>query len=342
MHEEARSKIAKFIGAKSSKEIIFVRNSTEAINLVAYSWGRNFLKKGDSIILSESEHHSNIVPWQILAKEKNIKLFFIPVGENGQLDLDYFKKILTPKVKLVSLVHISNVLGTINPVEKIGKLAHEVGALFLLDAAQSIPRMAIDVRKLNCDFMAVSGHKMLGPTGIGFLYAKEKILSSMPPFLGGGDMIREVYLDHSEWNELPFKFEAGTPNIADAIALGTAVDYLEKIGMENIFQHEKKLTELALRRLGKLSYLSIYGPKTVENKTGVISFSVKGIHPHDVAQLLDCEAIAIRSGFHCAMPLHQKLQMPSTCRASFYIYNTTEDIDRLIEGIEKIRKLFKL
>lgn len=341
MHEEARGKIAKFIGASSTKEIVFVRNSTEAINLVAYSWGRSFLKKGDAIILSESEHHSNIVPWQILAKEKKIKLYFIPVREDGQLDLDYFKKILTPQVKLVSLVHISNVLGSINPVEEISKLAHEVGALFLVDAAQSVPRMPVNVRKLDCDFMAVSGHKMLGPTGIGFLYAKEEILSNMPPFLGGGDMIREVYLDHSEWNELPFKFEAGTPNIADAIALGSAVDYLEKIGMENIFQHEKKLTENALRRLSKLSYISIYGPKTMENKTGVISFSVKGIHPHDVAQLLDQEAIAIRSGFHCAMPLHQKLQMPSTCRASFYIYNTSEDIDRLVEGLDKTVKIFQ-
>ncbi len=341
MHEEARGKIAKFIGAKSTKEIVFVRNSTEAINLVVYSWGRSFLKKGDAIILSESEHHSNIVPWQILAKEKNIKLYFIPVREDGQLDLDYFKKILTPKVKLVSLVHISNVLGTINPVEEIGKLAHEVGALFLVDAAQSVPRMPVNVRKLDCDFLAVSGHKMCGPTGIGFLYAKEEILSNMPPFLGGGDMIREVYLDHSEWNELPFKFEAGTPNIADAIALGTAVDYLEKIGMDNIFQHEKKLTENALNRLSQLSYISIYGPKTTENKTGVISFSVKGIHPHDVAQLLDREAIAIRSGFHCAMPLHQKLQMPSTCRASFYIYNTSEDVDRLVEGLDKAVKIFQ-
>lgn len=341
MHEEARGKIAKFIGAKSTKEIVFVRNSTEAINLVAYSWGRSFFKKGDAIILSESEHHSNIVPWQILAKEKNIKLFFIPVREDGQLNLDYFKKILTPQVKLVSLVHISNVLGTINPVERIGELAHEAGALFLVDGAQSVPRMPVNVQKLDCDFLAVSGHKMLGPTGIGFLYAKEKILSNMPPFLGGGDMIREVYLDHSEWNELPFKFEAGTPNIADAITLGTAVDYLEKIGMENIFRHEKRLTENALNRLGKLNYISIYGPKTTENKTGVISFSVKGIHPHDVAQLLDQEAVAIRSGFHCAMPLHQKLQMPSTCRASFYIYNTSEDIDRLVEGLDKAVKIFQ-
>ncbi len=341
MHEEVRGKIAKFIGASSSKEIVFVRNATEAINLVAYSWGRSFLKKGDAIILSEGEHHSNIVPWQILASEKNIKLYFIPVRDDGQLDLDYFKKVLTPKVKLVSLVHISNVLGTINPVEEIAELAHEVGALFLVDAAQSVPRIPVNVQKLDCDFLAVSGHKMCGPTGIGFLHAKEEILSNMPPFLGGGDMIREVYLDHSKWNELPFKFEAGTPNIADAIALGTAVDYLEKIGMENIFQHEKRLTENALNRLSKLSYLSIYGPKTTENKTGVISFSVKGIHPHDVAQLLDQEGIAIRSGFHCAMPLHQKLQMPSTCRASFYIYNTTEDIDRLVEGLDKAVKIFQ-
>jgi len=340
MHEEAREKIRKFIGAKSAKEIIFVRNSTEAINLVAYSWGRNFLKAGDEIILSESEHHSNIIPWQILAKEKGIKLLFIPLTEEGKLDLDYFKKILSKKVKLISLVHISNVLGTINPVSQIGRLAHEVGAKFLIDAAQSVPRMPIDVTRSNCDFLAASGHKMLGPTGIGFLWAKEDILEEMPPFLGGGDMIREVYLTHSLWNELPWKFEAGTPNIADAIALGAAVDYLLSLGMDNIFKHEKELTSYALDRLSNLSDLMIYGPKNTRDKTGVISFSVKGIHPHDVAQVLDRDGIAIRSGFHCAMPLHQKLKLPATCRASFYIYNTKEEIDKLAEGIQKTLKIF--
>lgn len=342
MHEEAREKIAKFVGAESPREIVFVRNSTEAINLVAYSWGRIFLGKGDEIILSESEHHSNIVPWQILAKEKGLKLLFIPLDEEGYLDLQYFKKILTKKVKLISLVHISNVLGTINSVSEIGKMAHEVGSLFLIDGAQSVPRMPINVNDLNCDFLVASGHKMLGPTGIGFLYAKEELLEKMPPFLGGGDMIREVYLDHSLWNDLPWKFEAGTPNIADAIALGTAVDYLTASGMDNIFDYEKKLTDYALSQLSSLSDLSIYGPKTTKNKTGVISFNIKGIHPHDVAQILDEEGIAIRSGFHCAMPLHQKLELPSTCRASFYIYNTKAEIDKLVEGILKAKEIFKV
>lgn len=342
MYENARKKISNFIKAKSEKEIIFVRNSTEAINLVAYSWGRTHLKAGDEIILSESEHHSNLVPWQILAKEKGVKLLFIPVNEKGLLDLEYFKKILTKKVKLVSLVQISNVLGTVNPVSEIGKLTHEIGAKFLIDAAQSVPRIPTDVTKLNCDFLVASGHKMLGPTGVGFLWAREDILEEMPPFLGGGDMIREVYLTHSLWNELPWKFEAGTSNIADAIALGAAVDYLEKVGMENIFEHEKELTDYGLKRLNEISKVTIYGPKTVENKTGVISFSIKGIHPHDVAQILDREAIAIRSGFHCAMPLHQKLNIPATCRASFYIYNTKNEIDKLVEGIEKVKKIFKL
>ncbi len=342
MHEEAREKIVKFIGAASSKEIIFVRNTTEAINLVAYSWGRTFLKAGDEVILSESEHHSNIVPWQILAKEKEVKLLFVPVTKEGYFDLEYYKKILTGKVKLVSIVHISNVLGTINPIVEIGNLAHKVGSKLLIDGAQSVPRMTTDVSKLNCDFLVASGHKMLGPTGIGFLYVKKGILESMPPFLSGGDMIREVYLDHSEWNELPYKFEAGTPNIADAIAYGAAIDYLENLGMENIFAHEKELTDYALSRLRNISDLSLYGPKNTKDKSGVISFSIKGIHPHDVAQILDKEGIAIRSGFHCAMPLHQKLELPATCRASFYIYNTKEEIDRLVEGINKAIKLFRI
>lgn len=341
MYEAAREKIAKFIGATSNREIVFVRNTTEAINLVAYSWGRTNLKSGDEIILSESEHHSNIVPWQLIAAEKGVKLLFIPIDTEGYLDLEYFKKILSPKVKLVSLVHISNVLGTINPIKELARLTHDAGALILVDAAQSVPRMSIDVQDLGCDFLVASGHKMLAPTGIGFLYARQDLLEKMPPFLGGGDMIREVYLDHSQWNDIPWKFEAGTPSIADAIALGAAVDYLSELGMDNIFEHEKELTDYALSQLSNLSDLRIYGPKTTEQKTGVISFSLKGIHPHDVAQILDEEGIAIRSGFHCAMPLHQKLNIPATCRASFYIYNTKEDIDKLVEGIEKAVKIFK-
>lgn len=340
MHEEARGKIADFIHASTTREVIFVRNSTEAINLVVYSWGRKFLQKGDEVVLSESEHHSNLVPWQLLAAELGIKLKFIPVTDEGLLDLKAYSKLLTQRTKMVSVVHISNVLGTVNPVEKIGEMAHKAGALFLIDAAQSIPRMPIDVQKINCDFLAASGHKMLGPTGIGFLYAREKLLEAMPPFLGGGDMIREVYLDHSLWNELPYKFEAGTPNIADAVAFGAAIDYLENLGLSNIFLHEKKLTDYALKKLLAIPQVTVYGPKTAEKRTGVISFSIKGIHPHDVAQILDREGIAIRSGFHCAMPLHQKLKLPATCRASFYIYNMEEDVDQLIEGIDKAIKTF--
>lgn len=342
MYEKSREKTAEFIGAENSKEIIFVRNSTEAINLVAQSWGRTYLKSGDEIVLSESEHHSNLVPWQMLAKEKGVKLIFLSLNEEGLLDVDYFRKILTKKVKLVSLVHVSNVLGTINPIPEIGKLTREVGAKFLVDGSQSVPRMPIKVKDLNCDFLAFTGHKMLGPTGIGVLWGKEEILQKMPPFLGGGDMIREVYLDHSSWNELPWKFEAGTPNIAGAIGFGEALDYLEKIGMENIFEYEKELTEYALSNLGNLGYLNIYGPKTVKHKTGVISFNIKGVHPHDVAQVLDQEAIAVRSGFHCAMPLHKKLALSASTRASFYIYNTKEEIDKLVEGLEKAIKTFKI
>lgn len=342
MHEKARKKIAKFIGAQSVQEIIFVRNTTEAINLVTYSWGRANLKEGDEVILSESEHHSNIVPWQLLSKEKGVKLRFVSIDEDGYLDLSEYEKFLSKKTKLVSIVHISNVLGTINPVKKIGDMAHEAGALFVIDGAQSVPRMPIKISDLACDFLVASSHKMLGPTGIGFLYGRKSLLDEMPPFLGGGDMIREVYLDHSEWNELPYKFEAGTPNIADAIGFGAAIDYLENLGMENIFAHERELTDYALSRLSELSNLSIYGPKTTKDKTGVISFSIKGVHPHDVAQILDREGIAIRSGFHCAMPLHQELKLPATCRASFYVYNTTDEIDKLVEGIEKAKKLFKI
>lgn len=341
LYEKAREKIANFIKAPSVKEIIFVRNSTEAINLIAYSWGRKFLKRGDQVIISESEHHSNIVPWQLLKDEKGIKLSFISINKDGTLNLNNYEKMLSKKTKLVSLVHISNVLGTINPVSKMGWLAHKAGALFLVDGSQSVPRMPIDVRNLNCDFLAVTGHKMLGPTGIGFLWAKEEILEIMPPFLGGGDMIKEVYKQFSKWNDLPYKFEAGTPNIADAIGLGAAVDYLERIGMDKVFKHEKMLTDYALKKILKIKKVKVYGPHTSDNKTGVISFTIKGVHPHDTAQILDREGIAVRSGFHCAMPLHQILKIPATCRASFYIYNTKADIDKLISGIHKVLQTFK-
>lgn len=342
LYEEARLKIAKFIGAKSEQEIIFVRNSTEAINLVAYSWGRSFLQKGDEILLSEAEHHSNLVPWQILAKEKGAVLKFIKIDKDGYLDFNSFENLLSQKTKLVSVAHISNVLGVINDVERIAVLAHRFNAKVLVDGSQSAPRMPINVQKLGCDFFVLTGHKMLGPTGIGVLWAKKEILEEMPPFLGGGDMIREVYTDHFVANDLPQKFEAGTPNIADAIALGVAVDYLTKIGMDQIFQHEKMLTEYALSKLSSLSNLSVYGPKTTVKKTGIIAFDVKGIPAHDLAQLLNEEGIAIRSGFHCAMPLHHLLKIPASARISFYLYNTKEEIDKLIEGIKKAKKIFKV
>lgn len=342
LYEEARIKIAKFIRAKSEQEIIFVRNSTEAINLVAYSWARSYLQKGDEIILSEAEHHSNLVPWQILTKEKGVILKFIKIDQNGYFDFSSFENLLSKKTKLVSIAHISNVLGVINDVEKIAVLAHRFNAKVLVDGSQSAPRMQIDVGKLGCDFFVFTGHKMLGPTGIGVLWAKKEILEEMPPFLGGGDMIREVYADYFVANDLPHKFEAGTPNIADAIALGVAVDYLTKIGMEKIFQHEKMLTQYALSNLSSLSGLSVYGPKTTEKKTGIIAFDVQGIPAHDLAQLLNEEGIAIRSGFHCAMPLHTRLKIPASARVSFYLYNTKEEIDQLIKGIEKAKRIFQV
>ncbi len=341
LYEEARKKIKEFINAESEKEIIFVKNSTEAINLVAYSWGRSKLYEGDEVILSESEHHSNLIPWQILAREKKIVIKYVKTNKEGDLDLEQLKKFLNERTKLVAIVHISNVLGVINPVEEIVRLAKSVGAKVLIDGSQSAPRMPIDVRKLGCDFFAFTGHKMLGPTGIGVLWGKEKILEEMPPFFGGGDMIREVYLDHFIPNDLPYKFEAGTPNIAGAIGLGAAVDYLGKIGMENIFQHEKELVEYALDKLSNLEGLKIYGPKNSERKTGILAFNLENVPAHDLAQILDGEGIAIRSGFHCAMPLHTSLHIPASARASFYIYNTKEEIDKLIQGIKKAKKVFK-
>lgn len=343
MYEEARKKIAHFIGAKNEKEVIFVRNSTEAINLVAYSWGRSNIRKGEEIIISEAEHHSNIVPWQILVHERGAKLRFLKVNRSGYLDMDHLKALVNKQTKMVSIVHISNVLGIINPVKEIVKLARTAGAKILIDGSQSAPRMPINVSDLDCDFFALTGHKMLGPTGIGILWGKEEILAQMPPFYGGGDMIREVSYDYFIPNDLPYKFEAGTPNIAGAIGLGAACSYLENIGMKNVYQHEKELTEYALEKLKGQKDLTVYGPLDIENKIGVVAFNLKGVHAHDLAQSLNEEGIAVRSGHHCAMPLHrQKLKIPASCRASFYIYNDRDEIDRLIEGIEKAKKIFNV
>jgi cysteine desulfurase/selenocysteine lyase len=336
-YEAARKKVRAFINASSHREVIFTRGTTEGINLIAMTWGRKNLGAGDVVLSTAMEHHSNIVPWQILAQEKDFTLKFIPVLEDGTLDIEAYHQLLHDNpVKLVTVVHASNVLGTINPVQAMARLAHEHGALILVDAAQSVPHMPIDVQDLDCDFLAFSGHKMVGPTGIGILYGKRDILDAMPPYMGGGDMIARVTLDGSTWNDLPYKFEAGTPSIADAIGLGLAVDYLTAIGMDKIHQHEKIMTTYALDRLAEVVGVKVYGPSS-EQKGAVAAFTLEGAHAHDVAQVLDTYGIAVRAGHHCAMPLHQILNVNATARASFYLYNTLEEIDMLAETLEKVK-----
>jgi cysteine desulfurase/selenocysteine lyase len=339
-HEEAREKVAKFINAKQIGEIIFTRNATEALNLVAYSWGRANVGKGDKIVLTIMEHHSNIVPWQLLAQEKGATVEFVKIDDNGELREDEVHELIDDSTKIVCVTQASNVLGTINPVKDIGRVAHRFGALFLVDAAQSVPHMPVDVQDIDCDFAAFSGHKMLGPTGIGVLYGKAEKLEGMPPFLGGGEMIREVHTTGASWKDLPYKFEAGTPNISGAIGLGAAVDYLHGIGMVNVLDHEKEITRYALGRMKEVEGLEIYGPMNVDHRVGVVSFNLGDIHAHDLASILDEDGIAIRSGHHCAQPLMEFLQIPATSRASFYIYNTKEEVDVLIEALEKARKIF--
>lgn len=339
LYESAREKIARFIGARKSREIIFVRNTTEAINLVVFSWGRKFLQGGDRILLTEMEHHSNLVPWQILAQEKGLVLDFIPVTNEGLLDLQEFEQLLERKPKIVALTHMSNVLGTINPIREIARSAHANGALVLVDGAQSVPHLPVNVQDLDVDFLAFSAHKMLGPTGIGALYGREELLEAMPPFLGGGDMIKKVYLRSFTPNDLPHKFEAGTPAIAEAVGFGVAVDYLISVGMERVAAHESELIGYALEALSEIEGLKIYGPPA-EQKGGVASFTMRGVHPHDVSQILDSEGIAVRAGHHCAMPLHEKFGLPATTRASFYLYNTREEVDQLVRGLAKVKKIF--
>jgi cysteine desulfurase/selenocysteine lyase len=339
MYEKSRARIAKFIGAEKPAQLIFTRNTTESINLVAYTWGRTNLKAGDLVILTEMEHHSNLVPWQILSAEKGLRLEFIPVLDNGLLDQEVYKKLLEQNPKLVSFTHMSNVLGTINPVKEITEMAHQAGALVLVDGAQSVPHFAVDVKDLGVDFYAFSAHKMLGPTGIGGLYGKEKLLKEMPPFLGGGDMIRQVFLRSFTPNEIPHKFEAGTPAIAEGIGFGAAVDYLSQVGMKIVADHEKEITGYALKKLAEIPEVMVIGPD-LAHRGGVVSFTVKDIHPHDVSQVLDGVGIAVRAGHHCAMPLHDRFHLPATTRASFYLYNTEEEIDALAIGIQKVIKLF--
>jgi len=343
LYESTRDKIANFIHIQNREEIIFVRGTTEAINLVAYAWGRNHISKDDIIITTEYEHHSNIVPWQLLTQEKGAKLVYIGMGDDGELILDDLDRYLaTGKVKLVTFSLMSNVLGTITDAEKIISKCKEHGVLTLVDGAQAVPHMPVDVEKLGCDFFAFSGHKMLGPTGIGVLWVRRSVLETMNPFHGGGDMIREVHKYEATWNDLPYKFEAGTPNIADVIGLGTAIDYLTKLGMENVREHEIELTTYAIEKLSQVKGLTIYGTKDISKRGGVISFNFSDVHPHDVAQIIDEEGIAIRSGHHCAQVLMERLNVAATSRASFYIYNTKEEVDSLITALTKVARIFKL
>jgi cysteine desulfurase/selenocysteine lyase len=339
MYEEARVKVANFIDAYKPSEVVFTRNTTESINLVAQSWGRKNLQRDDLVILTEMEHHSNLVPWQIMAAELGFRLEFIPVTDEGLLDLSVFSNLLEQRPKLVSLTHFSNVLGTINPIKEIARQAHEAGALILVDGAQSVPHIPVSVKDLDIDFLAFSAHKMLGPTGIGALWAREDILKSMPPFLGGGDMIKKVYLRSFTANDIPHKFEAGTPSIAEAIGFGEAVDYLQALGMEAVAEYENHLTEYALEKLAEIPGLKILGPEAGK-KGGVTSFTLEGIHPHDIAQILDQDGIAVRAGHHCAMPLHDRYQIPATTRASYYFYNTLEEIDALAASLRRTQKVF--
>lgn len=339
MYEGARERIAKFINAASSREIIYTRNTTESINLVAYSWARANLKSGDLVVLTEMEHHSNLVPWHMLQMERGIELEFIPVTEDGLLDLETYKSLLDRRPKLVSFTHMSNVLGTINPADEIIRLAHDAGAITLVDGAQSVPHLSVDVQALDADFYAFSAHKMCGPTGIGILYGKSALLDAMPPFLGGGDMIKEVKLRSFRANSLPHKFEAGTPAIAEAVGFGAAVDYLSAVGMERIAAHEHEVTAYALDRLAEIPGVKLFGP-SADKKGGVAAFTLDGIHPHDVAQILDKDGIAVRAGHHCAQPLHEKFGIPATSRASFYLYTTKDEVDVLVTGLYKVKEMF--
>jgi cysteine desulfurase/selenocysteine lyase len=338
-YEAARQRVAQFINAPSDKGIIFTRNTTESINMVALTWGRKYLQEDDLVILTEMEHHSNLVPWQILSAEKGIRLEFIPITTDGLLDLSEYPKLLEQKPKLVSFTHMSNVLGTINPAKEMVKMAHQAGAISIIDGAQSVPHFPVDVQDLDVDFLAFSSHKVCGPTGIGVLYGKIEHLNDIPPFLGGGEMIKRVSLRSFTPNEIPHKFEAGTPAIAEAIGLHAALDYVDKIGMDKIAAHEKDIIAYALDRLAEVPGIHVFGPEA-EYKGGVAAFTFDGVHPHDVAQVLDRSGIAVRAGHHCAMPLHEKYNIPATTRASFYLYNTQDEVDHLIEGLYNVKQYF--
>jgi len=340
LYEEAREDVAKFIKAGSVEEIVFLRGTTEAINLVAYTWGLRILKQNDEVLISLMEHHSNIVPWEILSKIKGFKVKYADVNADGTLNWETLEEAISAKTKIVSITHVSNVTGVVNDIKKVAKIAHEHGALMVVDGAQSVPHMPINVQDLAVDFLAFSGHKMLAPTGIGVLYGKLELLREMEPFHGGGEMIREVSFKPAtgrcsiSWNNLPWKFEAGTPNISGAIGLIAAVKYLKSLGMENVKKHEAYLTEYTLERLREIPEVTVYGPKDPSKRSGIITFNINGVESHDVALFLDSYGIMIRTGFHCAQPLHQKLKLPSSARASFYVYNTKEEVDKFIDTLK--------
>ena len=338
--EDARVKLAKFIGAADSAELVWTRGTTEAINLVAGSWGLDTLGEGDEILLSSMEHHSNIIPWQLVARRTGARLRYIEMDEQGRLILDDLPELLTDRTRMVTVSHISNALGTVNPIREIAEQAKQVGALVLVDGAQAVPHRRVDVQELGCDFYAFSGHKMCGPTGSGGLWARRPLLESMPPYQGGGEMIRMVAREESTWAEIPHKFEAGTPNIAGAIALGAAADFLDEVGFDAIAEHERDLLSYALERLDDLGGISVYGPTDLQERSGVISFTMGDAHPHDISTILDSKGIAIRAGHHCAQLVMQHFGISATARASFYLYNSTDDVDRLIEGLVSVQEIF--
>jgi cysteine desulfurase/selenocysteine lyase len=338
-YEATREKVRQFISASEANEVIFTRNTTESLNVVARSWGEANVKAGDKVVVTLLEHHSNMVPWQLLARKRRAKLEFVSINQDGTLDMEDFKE-KVEGAKVVAFTHVSNVVGTINPVCDMTRMAKREGALVVVDGAQAAPHMPVNVSEIGCDFYAFSAHKMLGPTGVGVLYGRRELLEEMPPFLAGGDMISEVHLSGASWNEVPWKFEAGTSNVGDVIAFASAIDYLTVIGMANVRKHEKALTEYALTRLAELDGVKVYGPMEAEKRGGVVPFTIKGVHPHDIAAHLDGMRIAVRSGYHCAQPLHEWLGVQSTARASFYIYNRQDEVDALVEGLKKTSKVF--
>jgi cysteine desulfurase/selenocysteine lyase len=340
-YEEARHLVADFINAESPRECIFVRNTTEAINLVANAWGRRNVHQGDLIVVTEMEHHSNLVPWQLLAEQVGARIEAIPVTPDGVLDLDAYARLLAQEPKVVAVGHVSNSAGTINPVAEIARQAKAAGAVVVVDGAQAAPHLPVDVQALGADFYAFSGHKMLAPMGAGVLYGRLPLLEAMPPFLGGGGMIRKVEIGRSTWADVPARFEAGTPAVGDAIVLGVAIEYLKRISMDRVREHERDLTAYGLARLGEIAGLSILGPRDADARGGVISFDVAGIHPHDVAAILDGHNVAVRAGHHCCQPLMRRFGLTATTRASFYVYNEPDDVDRLVEGILDAKRIFE-